>query len=77
MKGSVKVSGKGLDKDLQVIATNVRNMGVPTSQKYSKGISNARKYAAKDLHDLGYSHRQIMHALGLKSPQSVSKYLES
>jgi len=59
---------------LQVIASNVLTMQPPEKNEKSVIVA-ARKYVAKELHGMGYSHRQIIKVLGLKSPQSITKYL--
>lgn len=64
-----------LEAKLIDISRAVMDIDVPTNEAQSKTIARARCLAATELHRLGYSYRQIMGALGLKSPQSVSQYL--
>jgi hypothetical protein len=62
---------------LGILSHNILNMEMPANVKAMKAIAEARKISARNLHELGYSTRQIARALGLKSPQSVSVYLRA
>lgn len=43
----------------------------PYAHREVRTVAEARTYSARILRDEGYSFRQIMKALGLKSPRSV------
>lgn len=62
--------------ELGVLSNKILNMEFPRNTKFNSAVAQARKYAAQELHRLGYSTREVASALGLKSPQSVQKYLK-
>jgi len=62
--------------ELGVLSNQILNMGMPQGAKRRTAIAEARRTAAIHLHRIGYSHRQIAEVLNLKSPQSVSVYIE-